>query len=279
MRGGAARVAELAGCVSRRAVAAAVQDGVVTRLRGGVLVLPGTSTALVAAAVHNGAVTCSSAAELHGLTVLRRPDVPHLAVPRSRGRTPSSVRDPFPAVLHRYDGTRRGARVVVPAPEALARMLICCPAREAIVSIDSALHLGRTTTAAVERQLPRRAEARARLLLRLSYGRAASPTETLARLALGATRLRVEVAVPVTAVGEVDLLVEGCVVVELDGFAYHSGPRAFASDRHRDRELVARGFTVLRFTYVDVVADPGCVVRAVRAALAARRQVHRQPLM
>jgi very-short-patch-repair endonuclease len=71
-------------------------------------------------------------------------------------------------------------------------------------------------------------------------------------------------------VGDVDLLVEGWVVIECDGYEYHSGRAEFAKDRRRDRILHAGGLVVLRFTYVDIVTDPGCVVRAVRAVLAAR---------
>jgi len=74
--------------------------------------------------------------------------------------------------------------------------------------------------------------------------------------------------VPIAGVGLVDLLVECRVVVELDGFAYHSGRREYREDRRRDRELLAQGYLVLRFTWEDVMRDPGEVVRAVRAALA-----------
>jgi very-short-patch-repair endonuclease len=67
----------------------------------------------------------------------------------------------------------------------------------------------------------------------------------------------------------VDLVVEWRVVVELDGFAYHSGRREYREDRRRDRALVAQGYAVLRFTYEDVVSDVGIVVRAVQVSLAA----------
>ena len=70
-------------------------------------------------------------------------------------------------------------------------------------------------------------------------------------------------------VGEVDLLVEGRVVVELDGFAYHSGRREFDEDRRRDRELALQGYVVLRFTARDVLDDRDRLVATVRAALAA----------
>lgn len=278
-RGGVARHADLVGSVPRRALADAVDRGVVAHLPGGVYLVPGTPRPLVTAVVHNGLLACVSAAQHHGLAVLVPPEVPHVAVPRTRGETPSRIREQFPAVRHRCGGGRRPGGSLASLPDALARMLLCVPAAEALVSLDSALHLGRTTLAAVARALPATAPADRRLLLRVADGRAASPTETLARLALRASGMRVEVGVPITDVGFVDLLVEGRVVVELDGFAYHSGRREFAADRRRDRTLVARGFVVLRFTYADVVGDPATVVRAVRVALSAHRGVQGSPLL
>lgn len=266
--GGAARWTELTRHSPRRQLAAAVDAGRIVRVAG-VYALPASSSPIVAAAVHNGVLTCVSAAEHAGVAVLDSPAHPHIGVPRSRGRSPSELRGTTTVVLHRGTTVSRGSRVpVVPLAEALARMLLCCRPEEALVAIDSALHQGRTTLGAIRRALPERAPTRPLLVLRRANSRAASPPETLARLVLESAGLRVEVGCPITRVGWVDLLVEGRVVVELDGFAYHSGKREFQEDRRRDRELVARGFTVLRFTYRDVVADPSGVVRAVRAALA-----------
>lgn len=82
--------------------------------------------------------------------------------------------------------------------------------------------------------------------------------------------LRVEPGVRIAGVGWVDLVVEGRVVVELDGFAYHSGRAEYREDRRRDRELVRQGYLVLRFTYEDVMRSPSMVVRAVQAVLTAQ---------
>jgi very-short-patch-repair endonuclease len=57
------------------------------------------------------------------------------------------------------------------------------------------------------------------------------------------------------------------LVVELDGYAYHSSRASFESDRRRDRELQARGFVVLRFTYGEVVDRPGMVVATLKRHL------------
>ena len=159
---------------------------------------------------------------------------------------------------------------MVPLGYALARMLLCQTPAQAIVAIDSALAQGLVTPGQIRASLPVTAPVRTVALLLQADGRSRSPIETVARLALVAAGFTVEPGCHLSGVGEVDLLVEGRVVVELDGFAYHSGRREYREDRRRDREIVAQGLTVLRFTFEDVIRDPETVVRAVRRALLAR---------
>ena len=49
------------------------------------------------------------------------------------------------------------------------------------------------------------------------------------------------------------------LAVELDSYAYHSDRATFASDRARDRELQAMGFTVLRFADCEVELAPATI--------------------
>jgi very-short-patch-repair endonuclease len=52
---------------------------------------------------------------------------------------------------------------------------------------------------------------------------------------------------------KVDLLfVEAKLVVEIDGFSFHSGREAFENDRERDRQLTRAGYKVVRFTWRDL---------------------------
>ena len=46
------------------------------------------------------------------------------------------------------------------------------------------------------------------------------------------------------------------LVVETDGFAYHSTPSAFEADRRRDQQLTLAGYTVVRFTYKQITKEP-----------------------
>lgn len=46
------------------------------------------------------------------------------------------------------------------------------------------------------------------------------------------------------------------LVVEMDGYAAHSGRRAFERDRRKDVELQARGYRVVRLTYRQITEHP-----------------------
>jgi hypothetical protein len=57
------------------------------------------------------------------------------------------------------------------------------------------------------------------------------------------------------------------VAIEIDGFSAHSSPDAFQRDRTRQNRLVALGWTVLRFTWDDVVKRPTMVATTILEAL------------
>ena len=54
------------------------------------------------------------------------------------------------------------------------------------------------------------------------------------------------------------------LVVELDGWAFHTTPERFQRDRERQNRLVAAGWTVLRFTWRDLIERPDYVMASVR---------------
>jgi hypothetical protein len=49
------------------------------------------------------------------------------------------------------------------------------------------------------------------------------------------------------------------LLVEADGYTYHSTPGAFERDRERDQILTLAGYTVVRFTYNQVTREPAAV--------------------
>lgn len=68
---------------------------------------------------------------------------------------------------------------------------------------------------------------------------------------------------------EVDFLwrSEG-IIVEVDGFAFHSSQTRFESDRRRDRDLAAAGYQVIRVTWRQIVDEPEQTMVRIGQALA-----------
>ena len=58
------------------------------------------------------------------------------------------------------------------------------------------------------------------------------------------------------------------LAIEVDGMAYHVDGDRFQRDRHRQNAVVALGWTVLRFTWADIIHRPRYVASAVRGAAA-----------
>ena len=79
-----------------------------------------------------------------------------------------------------------------------------------------------------------------------------------------------EVRVGRRLVGRVDFAYPKLsLALEVDGFESHSSLTAFGRDRARQNDLVAAGWTVLRFTWDDVVHRPDRVASMVRRVLVA----------
>jgi very-short-patch-repair endonuclease len=71
-------------------------------------------------------------------------------------------------------------------------------------------------------------------------------------------------------IGRVDFLWRAeRVVVETDGREFHHSVSDRDADERRDRAMEAAGWTVLRFSWIDVTRRPTSVMRTLRAALVA----------
>jgi very-short-patch-repair endonuclease len=69
---------------------------------------------------------------------------------------------------------------------------------------------------------------------------------------------------------EVDFLWRDArLIVEVDGFAFHSSRTAFERDRARDAVLAAAGYRVVRVTWRQIVDQPEAVIARLAAALRA----------
>lgn len=273
-RGGIARRAELltaTGMSPRaldRAVAELVRSRALVRPRRGLVALPDVPQDDLAAASAVGTLTCTSAAQRWGLPLLTRPEETHLAVP---SHASSKIRRLVPkgTVLHWTSAPAAGARQSV--ARSISHMLDCLPLREVVAVGDAALGRGLVNTEHLAAARPRARWRDHERLMRAVDPGSQSISESFARIALQAAGLQVETQVLLEGVGYVDMVVEG-VVVEIDGYAYHSDRREFREDRRRDRVITIRhGMPVLRFSFEDAVHATAELVRDVQAAVARLR--------
>ena len=60
------------------------------------------------------------------------------------------------------------------------------------------------------------------------------------------------------------------LVVEIDGYAFHSSRRSFERDRRKDQHLQTHGYRVIRITWRQLTEEPEAVVATITRALAER---------
>lgn len=256
--GGAARFAELR--APHKTLSRLVDSGKVERRGRGCYALPGTPHHRCVAAELDASLSCVTALREHGLDVPGDSSVVHCSIPRSRGssrRVPSGVR------RHHEDVPQLPGRRLVPLDGAAARAAWCLPYEDAVAMLDGlgrerGLGMLEATFAHVRAFAPELAES-----LQIDVEPAArSFTESRVRLALRRAGLAARAGVVLPGVGEVDLLVEGLLIVELDGFTYHSGRGEYRADRRRDRSALRLGLPTMRFAYED--SSPAAVLEEVR---------------
>lgn len=213
---------------------------------------------------HNALVTCLSAAPFYGLWTINKAGKPHLS--------PGHKKAPAGALTHgRCPHPRHPWLPVAGLADVLIHALRCLPEVEALVMVQCAAQSGNVTVDFLRSKLSGNRNARARAVLDYVIPRADSLLEVLANYHFRRAGLRVRRHVELHGVGEVDFLVEECLVVETDG-ATHLEPRQVKKDRNRNNATVAGGHLVLRFGYVDVVHHPGRMMERVLAVLELSRR-------
>ncbi|MGO1839143.1 MAG: endonuclease domain-containing protein [Candidatus Microbacterium stercoravium] len=237
----------------------------VLRPRKGIYVVPETPEPVVEAALHGGALTCASLLYLRGIWVLDGHDDVHVWL-GSRGR--ARPHDGCRCVAHWSSGS--GGVGAVPLHMALAQILSCRGDEAFFAAFESAWNKG--MLGAEDRQAVRsRIPARKRWLVDFAHGESDSGLESLVRLRLHLLGIRVEAQVWIDDVGLVDFLIDGCIILEIDGRENHDGPSKRHKDLRRDAAAAARGYTALRFDYALVTYDWPVVEAAIIGARASRR--------
>jgi very-short-patch-repair endonuclease len=73
-------------------------------------------------------------------------------------------------------------------------------------------------------------------------------------------------------IGRVDFLLAGFLIVEIDGFAFHSQRADMLRDRDRNNTSTVQGFAVLRYMPEHIWFNPDHVLGEIRAVLAGGTQ-------
>lgn len=265
--GGAARRSELEASPAR--IRSLVDSGTLISAGRGCVILPGAARELELAARHDGLVSCVSRLRLAGVMTPGDPAVVHLSVPSHRG---SSRKPDDGVVRHREDvGRVVSGRRLVTLAAAAARAAQCLPYDQGVAVVDQTLRtvppdrrrrLLDDVLAHVGRASPLLAEA-----LRTDVDpRARALRETEVRLVLRRAGLAAMPGAVIPGVGEVDLLVEGAMITEIDGYQFHRERPVFRRDRTRDRRSLDLGFASQRFAWED--STPLAVLAELRRRLA-----------
>ena len=229
----------------------------------------------VRAFVYNACLSCVSAAKFYDLPVATEalPQRTHLSVRHSRGMHHSKLRR-FDDVCVHWEPvlSKEEERThVASIGTVLERVLVCMPLKVSLPMLDAARNRGLYDISTLSIPLTGSRLPRLREALSLSSERARSILESVARLQLVDMGLTPQIGVWIEGVGEVDMIILGFIVIEVDGWAFHSSKEQREKDLKRDRELLRRGYVVLRFTYDDVMN--GNFAREVPVSVTALRRL------
>ncbi|NUU31297.1 DUF559 domain-containing protein [Arthrobacter sp. C9C5] len=257
--GGIARTGQfLSAGYSRRDVARLAR--VARQPRRGVFALPDCRPEFLAALHHNARVSCASAAGHYGLWLRDPPARHHLACNHGHGRG---------FVRHRTVRFEGPAELPVAAVEDVVLHALGCltpPAPTAIAT--SAMRLLGVPLELLKAELTADRSGTARRALRQLNLRAESIVEVDAQHLFRTNGIGYDAQVHLPGIGRVDFLLEGFLIVEVDGFAFHSSRTALRRDLQRNNAATLRGFASLHYMPEDIWFRPEHVLAEIRAVLA-----------
>ncbi|HEV7951676.1 MAG TPA: DUF559 domain-containing protein [Glaciihabitans sp.] len=252
---------------SQASIRWALHCGALHRVKRGWVASAAASQDAITAVIHGGKLTAAAALSSRGTWdgVDRRLHLqfsPHYRVTEAALASPMSTfaqpRYPREAIVHHW-AVERAPSSDEPAWRASVIDALICLGRQAsadqfVACLDSALHHSTLSRAALP-MLGDLLPARLRPLLTRCDASAASGLESLARFRLEPLVNQIRTQAPIPGIGSgggvgyVDLLIDGWLVIELDGDEWHE-PRA---DKARDSLLVRQGFRSQRFDYNQVI--------------------------
>lgn len=272
---GAARLSTLCATrAERRRVLRMTQEGSLALHPNSVVSLPSSDSEVVMCRRIDGVMTCAHAMRHYGLPLRYEPGVLHVAVPGKRGRIPDGIGR---TIIHRVNGLISSNHALVAEFEqALICYMRCTEELDALIALDAALAQGRVSADQLRAALGGRRNAPLRRLLERAHPEARSVLETIARYDLEEAGYRPIAAVLVKGIGEVDLLLAAreedvipgrqpgtrllrpeaapALIIETDGYTYHSSRTAWEQDHRRDQVSTICGHTTVRLTGEQVKA-------------------------
>jgi very-short-patch-repair endonuclease len=272
--GGVARTSQLRKLTTKARLRRAERRGEVVRLARGRYALPTAQEALRAAARLTALLARRSAAAYWGWELKTQPPCPELIVPRNRNVPPER---------------RRGLEItwadlrpdeVDGLATSRERTLVDCmrflPFDEALAVADSALRHGDATSALLKwlaGQVAGKGAGQARRVAAIASGAAANPFESALRaIAENVKGLHVVPQVWLQLDGEwmrPDLLdSRRRLVIEAESFEWHGKRKSLERDCVRYNAFALAGYTVLRFSWEQVMFRPEYVEACLRGFLA-----------
>jgi hypothetical protein len=271
--GGIARAADIVALSSRRRLRTAVSNKAIIHVDRDRYALHRDDLGMRLALEHNAHLSHLSAAVHHGWKVRSTPGIPHLLLPTGRPAPTSKAKFWFhDARRDELDGWATGPLLTV---------LLCArdlPFDAALTVADSALRekaVAHDELVVASSSWRGGNEECVRLVTSHANGLAKNPFESGLRAITIKAKLefipQYEVRVGALTVHP-DLVdpING-IILEADSWGFHADKEAHDRDCERYTMLTADGWIVLRFTYDQVMFQPGYVLRCIEMALAQRR--------
>jgi very-short-patch-repair endonuclease len=165
---------------------------------------------------------------------------------------------------------------IVSVEQSLVQAAICLGPEAFFAAFESAWNqnlIDRRARSEVRAALP----ARFRWLVDIARPDAQSGLESILRLRLHRLGIFLESQIWIDGVGRVDFVLDGCIILEVDGRENHEGPSLRRRDLRRDAAAAVRGYETLRFDYALVIHDWPIVEAAILARLVTARSTGRSP--
>ncbi|MEO5993374.1 MAG: hypothetical protein ABIP92_07510 [Arthrobacter sp.] len=250
---GVARAKHLAAAgVSSFQLESALGSGAVSRVARGVYALTTADARLIAIRSLPAEPACATAAQFHGLWVLKTPVLPHVAVPHSRSYSGF--------VCHRSAAPPTLVDTVV-------QSLRCLPDLDGLVIAESAVALKGVPLSGLRLRLSGRNDERERRIVSAIVPQSQSIIECMARYWLRSAGFHVESQVNIPGMGHIDLMVDGKLGIETDGAGFHMDRTSFEEDRRRWNVMTRRGIPILVVSYSLLLNRPEEFIGMVRDAL------------